>query len=235
MPADPARTLQTPAGDVALAEYRLRLAGREWGVLHTAAVLSFEDEQRFLSEPRERQPYGVALWPASIAMAHELAARGEALAGRRVLELGAGTGLPGIVAAAFGAHVVQTDRHALALDVCRRNGERNGVGGRVEYRLADWTAWSGTERYDLVLGADVIYGESAHEALRHILAASLAPGGRVLLADPFRPISFRLLEALEADGWAVSMSKWSVGEARAPRAIGVFELAAPGAGGGPPE
>jgi predicted nicotinamide N-methyase len=234
MPPDRERVLHTPAGDVPLADYRLRLAGREWGVLHTAAVLSFEDEQRFLSEPRDRQPYGVALWPAAIALAHELAARGDALAGRRVLELGAGTGLPGIVAAAFGAHVVQTDRHALALEVCRRNGERNGVGGRVTYRLAEWAAWDDAGRYDLVLGADVIYGEATHPDLRRILAASLAPGGRVLLADPFRPISFRLLEALEADGWALAMSKWTVGEDRAPRAVGVFELAAPAAGVGPP-
>ena len=35
------RTLHTPAGDVTLDEYRLRLDGREWTFLHTGEVLSF--------------------------------------------------------------------------------------------------------------------------------------------------------------------------------------------------
>ena len=133
-------------------------------------------------------------------------------------------GLPGIVAASFGAQVVQSDRQALALSVCQRNGALNGLAG-VEYRLADWTAWDDDTRYDMIIGADILYGAALHPYLRQIFADNLAPGGRILLADPFRDASLRLLEALEAEGWAISMSKWSVGEDAAPRAIGVFEIA----------
>jgi predicted nicotinamide N-methyase len=215
---------------VPLAEYRLGLAGREWRVLHTDAVLSVDDEQRYLREQRDRLPYGVVLWPAAVALAHEIAARADELPGRRVLELGAGTGLPGIVAASLGARVVQTDRHDGALGVCRRNGARNGLADAITYRVADWTAWHDEQRYDWILGADVLYGEAAHPHLRAIFAANLAPGGRVLLADPFRAVGLRLLETLEGEGWRVGMSKWTVGEAldgAAPRPIGVFELAAP--------
>ena len=226
-PGDGATALRTSAGDFPLHEYHLRLGARAWSVLHTGAVLGFWDEQRFLSEPRNRTAYGVALWPAAIALAHDVLARADALRGARVLELGAGTGLPGIVAASLGARVVQTDRSELTLSVCRRNGARNGVRG-VEYRVADWTAWDDAERYDWVLGADVIYSEGAHEPLRRIFASNLAPGGRVLLADPFRSMSLRLLQSLEDNGWRVAMSKWSVGEAADPRPIGVFELTAPG-------
>jgi predicted nicotinamide N-methyase len=215
---------------VPLAEYRLGLAGREWRVLHTDAVLSVDDEQRYLREQRDRLPYGVVLWPAAVALAHEIAARAGEFAGRQVLELGAGTGLPGIVAASLGARVVQTDRHDGALGVCRRNGARNGLADAITYRVADWTAWHDEQRYDWILGADVLYGEAAHPHLRAIFAANLAPGGRVLLADPFRAVGLRLLETLEGEGWRVGMSKWTVGEAldgAAPRPIGVFELAAP--------
>jgi predicted nicotinamide N-methyase len=225
-PASRSDVLHTSVGDFPLGEYRLRLAGREWSVLHTNTLLTYDDELQFLNTETGHLPYGVALWPAAIALAHEVGSRAEALRGRRVLELGAGVGLPGLVAASLGARVLQTDRHEVAMYVCRRNGARNGVT-TIEYRIADWESWDDSERYDCVLGADILYGRATHPHLRRILASSLAPGGRVLMADPFREASVRFLEALEGDGWAIAMTKWSVGEVGAPRPIGVFELAPP--------
>lgn len=221
------QSLHTAAGEFPLQEYRLGLAGREWTILHTGAMLTYADEAHFFSELRDRLPYGVALWPAAIALAHDVATRAEALRGARVLELGAGTGLPGIVAASLGARVVQTDRHELAMSICKRNGQRNGVE-TIDYRLADWTSWDDAERYEWILGSDILYGEALHPQLRGIFEANLAPGGRVLLADPFRRTSLGLLETMEADGWSIALSKWSVGETDEPRSIGLFELAPPG-------
>jgi predicted nicotinamide N-methyase len=209
-------------GDLPVEEYRLRVAGREWTILHTGAILTFEDEQRLLSETN-RPPYGVVLWPAAIALAHEVGVRGEAFRARSVLELGAGTGLPGIVAASLGAKVVQTDRHELALSVCRDNGRLNGIHA-IEYRQADWAQWDDPTRYDWIVGADILYSAAIHPHLRGILESNLAAGGCVLLADPFRSASLRLLEALEQDGWRIEMTKWNVGEDGAPRSVGVFEL-----------
>ncbi len=184
------------------------------------------DEAHFFRELMNRVPYGVALWPAAIALAHDVVFRADAFRDRRVLELGAGTGLPGIVAAAFGALVVQTDRDELALSVCKRNCERNRVSA-VEHRLADWAAWGDSGHYEWILGSDILYGEETQPHLRRIFETNLAPGGRVLLSDPFRAVSLRLLEALEEDGWKVTMSKWCVGEeATTPRPIAVFELTA---------
>src|SRR4051794_15158574 len=223
----PAQVLDTSAGEFPLHEYRLRQGGREWTALHTGVVLTRVDESRVIGERVDRLPYGVALWPSAIALAHEVATRADAFRGRRVLELGAGTGLPGIVAASLGARVVQTDRQERALAICRLNGGRNGVGS-VEYRAADWAAWDDAGRYDWVLGSDILYGEEFHANLRRIFRDNLAPGGRVLVADPFRSVSLVLLEELERDGWRVTMAKWTVGEEGAPRAVGVFELTPPG-------
>jgi methyltransferase-like protein 23 len=218
-----AQTLRTPTGEVPLHEYHLRLAGRTWTVQHTGAVLSFEEEQRFLSERPTRPPYGVALWPAAIALAHEIASRDDMGHGARVLELGAGTGLPGIVAATLGAAVVQTDRHELALALCRRNGERNAVTS-IEYRLADWTSWTDSQPYACILGSDILYAERLHPDLRRIFDRNLAPGGCLLLSDPFRSPAVRLLESMESDGWSLSLSKWSVEGEAEPRPIGIYEL-----------
>ncbi len=218
--------LYSTAGDHPLHQCRLHVGDREWTVLYTGAVLSFADEQAYFTGPMRTLPYGVVLWSSAIALAHEVATRPAEFRGRTVLELGAGTGLPGVVAASLGAKVVQTDRQETAMHVCRMNGERNGVSG-IEYREVDWEAWDDPARYDWIVGSDVLYGEAMHPHLRRIFETSLAPGGRVLLADPFRDVSLKLLEPMEKDGWRVTMSRWTVGDDDTPRKVAVYELAPP--------
>lgn len=222
----PLATLRTTAGDVPLGECRLTVGGREFAIHYTAAVVTGADEARYLAGGADGLPYGVALWPAAIALAHEIATRPDDFRGRAVLEVGAGTGLPGIVAAAAGAAVVQTDRQELALHLCRLNGERNRVAG-VGYRLADWAAWDDRKKYDWIVGADVLYADTHHAHLRAIFETNLAPGGRVLLADPYRADALPPLEGLEAAGWRVTHSRWSIGDGADARPVAVYELAPP--------
>ena len=173
---DEPTVLRTTAGDFPLGRCRVAVGERTWDVLHAGAVFTRADEARFLAGEAAGRPYGVALWPAAVALAHEVALRAAAFAGRSALELGAGTGLPGIVAASLGALVVQTDRQEAALHLCQLNGQRNGATA-AEYRLADWADWADAGRYDWLLGADVLYADSLHPHLRRIFGANLAPGG----------------------------------------------------------
>jgi predicted nicotinamide N-methyase len=88
--------LRTSIGDFSLHEYQLKVGARSWSFLHTGAILTHAQEHAYLACDRDRLPYGVMLWPASIALAHDVVARTPALRGKRVLELGAGTGMPGV-------------------------------------------------------------------------------------------------------------------------------------------
>ena len=118
---------------------------------------------------------------------------------------------------------MQTDRLEEAVAIGRLNAERNGVR-TIEHRLADWTTWTDIERYDLILGADVVYAPRLQPALRAIFDTNLAPRGRLLLGDPFRSASIRMLEAMELDGWRVRVTKWRLDGTWGERVMGGFEV-----------
>jgi predicted nicotinamide N-methyase len=219
------KILHTSIGDFSLNEYCLNESGREWRVLHVGAVISRDEEAEYLLSPIEHLPYGVTLWAASICLAHDLAGR-DGLNSKSVLELGAGTGLPGIVAASRGARLVQTDNNKAALALAKRNLEHNGLT-TAEQRQVDWANWNDRGRYDLIIGSDILYSKEMHPHLRLIFESNLAPNGRVLLSDPFRSTAINFLETLERNDWSITITKWSIGNDASLRPIGVFELGPP--------
>jgi methyltransferase-like protein 23 len=214
--------LSTSIGDFALHEYFLTLAGRSWSFLHTGATFTIEQERQYLASERDRLPYGVMLWPASIALAHDVLARADQLRDKRVLELGAGTGMPGIIAASLGAQVLQIDRNEVAIHVCEMNKARNRVAS-VEVREAEWETFESDQQFDFILGSDVLYVTTMHDRLREICDRYLAPGGTVLFSDPLRSQSLSMLEAMEANGWRVSLAKWSIQTETGTRTVAVYE------------
>jgi predicted nicotinamide N-methyase len=217
-----APVLATSIGDFTLQEYCLRRAERSWSFLHTGAVVTIEQESRYLARESDRLPYGVMLWPAAIALAHDVLSRPEQLRGKRVLELGAGTGIPGILAASLGARVLQVDRSDVALHVCRMNIERNQAT-MVELQQVDWNEFHSDQQFDMILGADVLYATSMHDRLRAICDQCLAPGGQVLFSDPLRAASLSMLGAMETSGWHVSLAKWTIEVETGPRSIAIYE------------
>lgn len=218
-----ALSIRTSVGDIVLHEYRLPLGARTWSFLHTGALITLADEQRYLKQEEDALPYGVMLWPASIALAHEVMARAAELSGKRVLELGAGTGVAGIVAASLGASVLQTDRNDVALHVCAMNVRRNDVKG-IEQRVAHWESFASDETFDVILGADVLYATTMHEELRGICERHLAPDGCVLFSDPFREQSVPILERMDATDWKVSLAKYAIRLEGGERSVAVYEL-----------
>jgi len=66
---------------------------------------------------------GQILWPVSVLLAHYMASkRGQALAqGRKVVELGAGCGLPGLTAAHYAKEVLLTDGNESVVELLEQN------------------------------------------------------------------------------------------------------------------
>ena len=86
-------------------------------------------------EDDDQIPYWAELWPASRGLAQYIWEQID-FNGDRVLELGAGLGLPGLVAACKGARVTISDYQPEALKIASRNALRNGIEG-VAFELAE--------------------------------------------------------------------------------------------------
>lgn len=149
-------------------------------------------------------PHWARPWPSGRALAHAVDEAGPGwLAGRRVLELGCGLGLPSLAAARTGAGtVLATDRSAAAVAWVAASARRCGLTVGTAAVPFD-RAGDGGARWDLVLAADVLYGVAAADALGALLPRVTAPGGQVWLADPGRPETPRWLDAAR-EVWTVT-------------------------------
>jgi predicted nicotinamide N-methyase len=159
------------------------------------------DEEAFDARD-EYLPYWAELWPSAIALARLVARR--ALEGRRVLELGAGLGLPGLAAALGGARVTLSDWAPEAMVAARDNAARNAVA--LDALVVDWRAPDALVArgpWDLVLLADVLY-EARNVAPLLDLLPRLAP--EVLLADPGRATAEPFLAAADST-WDVTTTR----------------------------
>ncbi len=189
-------------GRTRLTEATIEVGGCVYRVTHPAAADALIDEEDFARD--ERLPYWAELWPSAVALARRIS--GESLAGRRVIELGCGIGLPAVVALAGGAGVTATDHYEAALDFVRYNARVNLGVHEPEVRLLDWHAHEagGLGLFDLVLAADVLYEARNVQSLAALIPALLAPGGELLLADPRRKDTPYFLEEMLERGFRSS-------------------------------
>jgi predicted nicotinamide N-methyase len=176
------------------------LPGGSVAVRHPRDGLDLLDEEAF--EQNQFLPYWADLWPSAVALAHVVARRPPV--GRRVVELGCGIALPGIVAARGGAaDVLLADWSPDAVAFAADNAARNGV--RVRTAVASWEEPEHLRTdggWDLVLASDVLYEERNVLPLLAALDELVGPAGEVWLTDPGRRHLPAFLE-LAAEHWRV--------------------------------
>jgi len=127
----------------------------------------------------EDPPYWAYAWAGGAVLALHLAEHPEVVAGKTVLDFGAGSGLVGIAAAKAGAQKIWAlEPDPLAHAAMMLNAEASGV------RLDAWTG-PGLPQVDLILAGDVFYDATV---TRHTLPtlSGAAAQTSVLIGDPFR-------------------------------------------------
>ncbi|MEV4615686.1 50S ribosomal protein L11 methyltransferase [Kitasatospora sp. NPDC049258] len=129
-------------------------------------------------------PFWAFAWAGGQAVARHLLDRPATVAGRRVLDLAAGSGLVAVAAALSGAASVtaaEIDDYAVA--AIALNAAANGV--TVDARLADLLDGDGAPA-EVVLAGDVFYERGMAQRVLPFLQRARDRGALVLVGDPGR-------------------------------------------------
>lgn len=154
-------------------EIRLHRAGPRSGLMRLADT-----------DPDFGSPYWARPWGGGLALARHVLDHPEVVAGKRVLDLGAGSGLVAIAAAQAGAGQVRAvDVDPYAVTAARLNAAANGV--TIEVARADLLDGEPPD-IDLMLVGDLFYDPDLATRVEAFLRRCRAAGIVVLIGDPFR-------------------------------------------------
>ena len=143
-------------------------------------------------------PFWVKLWEASMMLAHTMGSL-PPKPGSTLLELGAGLAAPGLVAAALGYKVTLSDYEPIILDFQRVSAAASDLKG-VDFKIIDWNNPPKMEKFDTIIGAEILFREEFFEPLLSILDTFLTPDGTIYLAHDMRRKSLNpFLQLAEKD------------------------------------
>ncbi len=135
----------------------------------------------------EQFPFWVKVWEAAVVMADFMASL-PADPEKKVLELGAGLGVTGLVASAFGHHVTITDYQDEILDFPRVSAAVNGCA-YASFAQLDWLAPAELGTFDMIIGSEILFNSKFFQPLLDVFKKYLAPQGSIYMAHDSRRMS----------------------------------------------
>ena len=137
---------------------------------------------------------GRTVWDAAVVIAKYMETKQNEIQGKRILELGAGTGLAGLAAAALGGNVDISDLDyclPLIINNIQHTTLRSESGGSAAVRELDWTNTNfeaTKDTYDIILGADIVWLEHLVAPLVDVMNELLAINSnlKIILAHQTR-------------------------------------------------
>lgn len=156
-------------------EIKLHLAGEVTPLWHATEAT--------LEKSQLPPPYWAFAWPGGQALARHLLDHPALVAGKSVLDIGAGSGLVAIAARQAGAtRVTAAEIDAFAIAAIRLNAALNAVAIDAESR----DLIGGARAWDTILVGDMCYERPLADRLTEWLRQLAARGATVLLGDPGR-------------------------------------------------
>ena len=145
-------------------------------------------------------PYWTCLWPSAIGLARYLDLS-HGLERQRILEIGCGFGLAGIVACQKGGTVLFTDYEQDPLAFARYNALKNGCADRASFVQMDWNTPCLKGEFSRILASDVIYEDAHWNPILALLQTHLTADGEAIFAEPNRTSAARFAERIGRHGF----------------------------------
>lgn len=166
---------------------------------------SMTEEEKFDPFAEDLCPYFGILWQSSEALSIYLSQNPELIKNKSVLELGCGLGLPSLVSTHLGGKVLATDFHPDVEEYFLRNCRHSSLV--VDYSRVNWRDKGLVlEKFDVVLGSDVLYESKHPKEVAEGLLKFAKPGGLMILSDPGRAYLQQFVKAMNEKGLKEEMS-----------------------------
>ncbi|WKY04323.1 hypothetical protein Q1695_005377 [Nippostrongylus brasiliensis] len=123
-----------------------------------ARTVDLDDERTLTIEQEYESDVGGVVWDSALLACDYFVRNKDHYKGKKVLELGAGTGVCGLVLAALGSNVEITDLPS-RLPLIKKNYELNKdeCRGSVEIKALDWATQMAPTEVDVLVLVDCIY------------------------------------------------------------------------------
>ena len=141
-------------------------------------------------------PFWARIWPSSKAMSQFLAIEPEWVRGKKILEVGAGLGLPSFAIAHLAREVIVTDHASEAVALINKNITHLCINN-MKAMCLDWNDFPDTISADTILLSDVNYAPGAFGPLLTLIEKLMEEGAVVIIATPERIMAAPFVEALQ--------------------------------------
>lgn len=169
----------------------------------------------------EQMPYWAEIWPAAVTLS-EFILEELVLAGKKIIEIGAGVGVTSVAAAAMGADVLSTDYSGEALRFIRLNSLKNNVS--VSTGQLDWRCIRLKDRFDMLFAADVLYERVNLLPIVHAVDKLVKPEGCAYIADPRRRLAEQFLDLAFENGFSVTSHAKSFSKGKQVIPVNIYRL-----------
>ena len=141
-------------------------------------------------------PFWAKIWPASKAMSSFLKLEPHWIAGKRVLEIGAGIGLPSFAIAHQALEIIISDHAPEAVKLIEKNIDCLGLTNTKAMCL-DWNNFPEAIKGDTILLSDINYAPEQFESLLKLIQKFLNQGSIIIIATPQRIMATQFVEAIQ--------------------------------------
>ncbi len=173
-------------------------------------------------------PYWAKIWHSALAICNYIEQNTNCVKSKRIVELGAGLGLPSLLVSKISSNVLATDISGLATNYIQQSIALNQLIN-ISTAVLDWNELLNEQcfneyhnQFDVMMLSDVNYEPIQFKALSELFIKWVAAGKTILLASPQRLIAKDFI--IQIAPLISNQFEYEIDYAQDVKLISVFEL-----------